>query len=166
MKSIVLCCVLCLSAVGQAGKGDDISKWKLFASRAGWSIRYPRQWKVSSCHSCTDLTDPNAFVAIENPKADEIVMIDRLVDKPSDQGLEEWLKDVKLTTNLNPKVSEVWITLGNERALMVITRNPDSTECENYYVVHGSKTFAIQIDRNSATYPVYKRMLNTFKFTN
>jgi len=164
--AVVSCTLLSMAAASQSDKADDVSRWKAFTNRAGWSIKYPRNWKVYSCHSCPDPTAPNVFVAFENPKTDEIVMVDQFIDRPADQGIEQWLNDIKTTTNLNPKVSEEWVTFGQERALKVVTRNQDSTECETFYVVHGSKTFAVRIDRGTPSYHLYQLMLSTFRFTN
>jgi len=72
---------------------------------------------------------------------------------------------VKVSTNLNPEINEQWIALGGVKALKVITRSPDSKESENIYLIHGSKTFAIRAERNTASYAMYQRMLSTFQFT-
>jgi len=92
-------------------------------------------------------------------------MVQHFKDKPSNQSTEQWLDHIKMATNLNPKVSEEWVTLGGARALMVVTSNQDLTEAETYYVVHGSKTFAVQIDRGTHSYQLYQQMLSTFRFT-
>jgi len=148
-----------------SGQATDVSQWKTFANRAGWSIKYPRDWQVSSCRSCTDPTDPDVFVSLYNAATKQLIMIEHLIDKPADQSVEQWLNDIKVTTNLNPRVSEEWISLDGTRALKVINRNRDSTESENIYVVHGSKTFAIHADRNTPSYQLYRQMLSTFRFT-
>ena len=57
---------------------------------------------------------------------------------------------------------EEWISLNGTRALKVINRNADSTESENIYIVHGSKTFAIRADSSSR---LFQRMLSPFRFT-
>lgn len=154
-----------VTAVAQADKAGDVSRWKTFSNRAGWSIKYPRHWKVYSCHSCLDPMAPNVFVTFDNPQTDEIVTVDQFVDKPDGQGAEQWLEGISVTTNLNPQVGVEWVNLAGARALKVVTRNQDSTECDSFYVVHASKTFAIRIDRNTSSYQLYKRMLSTFKFT-
>lgn len=51
--SLVLAC--------KAGHSET-AKWKVFSNRAGWSIDYPSDWKVTSCKSCSDPTDPKVFV--------------------------------------------------------------------------------------------------------
>src|SRR5215471_9464452 len=47
----------------------DTSKWKMFSSRGGWTLRYPTDWEVSSCNQCDDLTAPNIFVVFGPMKA-------------------------------------------------------------------------------------------------
>jgi hypothetical protein len=143
----------------------DTSRWKTFTNRAGWTIKHPTKWRVASCRSCSDPTDPGVFVTIQNPSTQDLIMIEHLADKPSDQIAEQWLNNIKATTNLNPRVREEWVSLDETRALKVISRNPDSTESENIYVVHGSKTFAIRAELNTPSYPLYQQMLSTFKFT-
>jgi len=146
-------------------EAPDVSRWKTFTNRAGWSIKYPRDWQVSSCRSCTDPTDPNVFVSLYNTTTKQVIMIEPLIDKPADQSVEQWLNATQATTNVNPRVNEEWISLDGSRALKVINSNRDSTESENIYVVHGSKTFAIRADRNVPSYQLYRQMLSTFRFT-
>ena len=152
------------SVHGQAVPSNDAG-WKTFVNKAGWSIKYPATWQVSSCRSCPDPTDPNVFVSFYNPSTKEVIMIERLVDKPDNQTLEAWLDDIQRTTNLNAAISEQWITVGGKRALKVINRNRDSTTSENIYVVHGAKTFAIRTGRNTPSYAIYLRILSTFRFS-
>jgi hypothetical protein len=44
------------------------SKWKIFSNRAGWTIKYPADWKTASCHSCPDPTAPDVFVDFLPPR--------------------------------------------------------------------------------------------------
>src|SRR5438309_465706 len=87
-----------------AGDAPDVSRWKTFTNRAGWQIKYPGSWQVGSCRQCSDPTDPNGFVTFYNRSTNESIMIERLIDKPPDQTVEQWLNDVKVTTVLNPVV--------------------------------------------------------------
>jgi hypothetical protein len=116
----------------------DVSRWVTFANRAGWSIKHPANWIVGSCVQCSDPTDPNVFVTISNPSTKELIMIERLVDKPGNQTVEQWLNDVKVSTDLNPIISQEWISLNGTRALKVISSN------ESIYLVHDLKTFAVR----------------------
>jgi hypothetical protein len=102
----------------------------------------------------------------QDSKTDESVMIEHLIDKPVNRAIELWLNDVSVTTNLNPRISQEWVTLGGARALKVVNRSPDSKESENLYVLHGAKTFAVRTGRSSHSSQLYQRILSTFKFTN
>ena len=155
-----------LSIAAAVGQGDDVSQWKSFSNRAGWTIKHPRNWHVSSCRSCPDATDPSVFVALEDPKIDALIMIEHLIDKPADKSVEQWLNDISRGQNVNPRVSEEWISLNGARALKVINRNRDLTESENLYLLSGSKTFTIHADRITSSYQLEQRILSTFKFTN
>ena len=167
-RSLIVCPLFGFAVIAQptppSGKTADVSQWKTFTNRAGWTIKHPSHWQVGSCRQCSDPTDPDVgFVTLYNPSRKELIMIEHLIDKPHDQTVEQWLQ--KMTMDLNPFISEEWISLNGTRALKVISRNADSTESENIYVVHGSKTFAIQAQRNMPSYPLYQRMLSTLRFT-
>ena len=95
-----------------------------------------------------------------------LIMIEPLASKPPERNLDEWLGEVAAATVLNPRVRQEWIALDRQRALKVLSRNPDSTQSESIYVVHGSKTFAIRgPDLNVGSYQVYQQMLASFRFT-
>jgi hypothetical protein len=130
---------LCLIAqpISPAAQTGDVSHWKTFANRAGWAIKHPGNWQVDSCRQCSDPTDPNVFVTLFDPATKELIIVEHLIDKPSDQTVEQWLNDVKVTTVLNPIVSEEWISLNGTPALKVINRNADSSESENIYIRTG-----------------------------
>jgi len=91
-------------------------------------------------------------------------MIENLMDKPSDQSARRWLDEVSRSTVLNPRVSANWIRLARTQALEVVSRNGDATESENFYLLHGSKTFAIRTPRNSPARRLIQQMLSTFEF--
>ena len=166
--SLIGCVLFRLASIAQpaspADQNADVSRWRTFANRAGWTIKHPSSWQVNSCRQCPDPTDPNVFVTLYNPSTKEHIMIAHLIDKPPDQTVEQWLHDVKMMVFI-PLVSEEWIFLNGTRALKVINRRADSTEIEYIYIVHGSKTFAISTNRNTPSYPLYQRMLSTLRFT-
>ena len=51
--------VLLTAAIVPARLSAQAGEWKTLSNRAGWSIQYPSDWFVSSCHACEDLTDPS-----------------------------------------------------------------------------------------------------------
>ena len=164
MTGIVLFTTLTYSATPV--DDSDISRWKAFSSKAGWSIKYPASWKVGSCRQCPDPTDSDVFVTFLDPSTMESIMIEHLIDKRAEQTAEQWLTAVKRTTNLNPSVSEEWIFVDGEHALKVKNKNPDSGESENIYLCNGSKTFAIRASniRNVSFYTRYQQMVSLFRF--
>lgn len=153
--------------VNKAGRPQVAdSKWKTFVSKAGWAVHYPSTWDVSSCNQCPDPTDPNVFVSFYDPSTREVIMIERLKNAPQGQSQEQWLREVAAATNLNPSVSEDWISLvGASRALRVVNRNSDSTESENIYVLYGSKTIAIRFGKDGPSYSLFTRMLSTLRLS-
>jgi hypothetical protein len=163
MLSIVACTLFGVNATPQQSPPKeqtvDVS-WKTFANKAGWTIQHPGNWKVGSCRQCSDPTDPNVFVTISNPLTKELIMIERLIDKPGDQTVEQWLNNVKVSTDLNPIISQEWISLSGTQALKVVSR-----ESENIYVVRGSKTFAIRADPKTFSHPPGQRILSSFRFS-
>jgi hypothetical protein len=152
------------------------ANWKTFTNRAGWSIDYPAEWKISSCHSCSDVTAPDVFVSFFPPAVKDYdqgsLMIEHLADKPADKSADEWLAYVKKTHNLNPQMKEEKFTLNSLPALRVRYRNPAGSgyEMETVYIVSNSKTFAMTFDgkpgasvESLRNYTIYLRMLSTFK---
>lgn len=164
--SMVIATISVAQQSPSASQPVNTSRWRTFTNRAGWSIKYPNKWRIASCRSCSDPTDPKVFVTFENPSTKELIMIEHLADKPPDQNAEQWLNSIKTATNLNPPVSEDWILIDGTRSLKVINRNPDSSESENVYTVRGSQTFAIRAKLNTPSYALYEKMLSTLKFTN
>ena len=75
--------------------------WRTFTNRAGWSVKYPRTWRVQSCHQCEDPTEPGAFLALSDPSSDDVVMIERLADNPEGKSVEAWLHEVAKDTVLH-----------------------------------------------------------------
>jgi hypothetical protein len=165
----LICCLLLTLAWAipsrqAAGQDVDTSKWKTFANRAGWSIKHPSDWKVGSCNSCSDPTDPYVFVSLYHPSDNALMMVQHLIDKPENQTVRQWLDDLKSTANLNPRISEEWITLDGQPALKVITSNPDNTQGEDIYVVYGDRTFYVSFERNTPSDAIFRQMLITFRF--
>src|SRR5580700_3604767 len=117
----------------EAVQGPKQHQIELPLGGAGWSIKHPGNWQISSCRQCPDPTDPNVYVSFYNPATKELIMIESLRDKPADQTADQWLNDVSVATNLNPRVSEEWISLGGTRALKVINGIAASQESENIY---------------------------------
>lgn len=151
------------------------SKWRVFSNRAGWSIKYPADWKIASCRSCSDPTAPNVFVDFLPPGDSDTgwVMIEHLRDKPPSTSLEAWFTEVKRTANLNPQIFEQRLKLGQLAALKVRYRNSSGggLETEDVYVVSGSRTFSISFDgerpgvalERHENYPIYLEMVESFK---
>jgi hypothetical protein len=145
----------------QPFKGGEVEN---FRKPGRWTISYPPQWQIGSCHQCSDLTDPNVFVTFFEPSTKAMIMIEPLADKPADKEVEPWLKEVGRDTVLNAQISEQWIVLNHRKALKVINGNQDSTSSENIYLLYGQKTFAIRTSRNTPSYATYQRMLSTLNF--
>jgi len=161
--TVAVLCVL-FGQVWTTNAAPPGSKWKTFANSAGWSIKYPGEWQISSCVQCSDPSDPDVFVFLSNPATKAWIMIEPLIDKPGDQTVEEWLNDVKQTVNLSPRIGEKWVLLDGTRALKVITQGGDSTH-ENVYVVHDSRTFYISFQTGTPSESLCRKILSTFRFT-
>ena len=90
------------------------------------------------------------------------MLIEHLAGKPPRDSTEDWLSKISKTVNLNPQVSNTCMLLDGLKTLEVITRNVDSSESENFYLVRGSDTFAISIDLHPS--PVLKQVFSTLTF--
>lgn len=76
---VILLLMPCLPAI-DAG-------WKTFASRGGWNIIYPADWRIGSCQTCNDPKAADVFVDFSPPPTrttDGWVMVSPLARKPSD----------------------------------------------------------------------------------
>lgn len=163
---LILVCALCYG---------ETTRWKVFSNRAGWSIKYPADWKIASCHSCSDPTDPDVYVDFFPPGNSDSgwVMISHLGNKPPNATLDAWFSDIKQRANQNPRISEERLTLGDLPALKVRYRNPSGggREMEHVYVVSGSQTFSISFGGEKPglaieqyeNYPIYLEMVKSFK---
>jgi len=152
------------SAVDQ---GDSIGGWKTFSNRAGWSIKHPPSWQLSSCVMCSNLTDPRVFVAFRDPLTDNSVTIYHMADKPAQETTDQWLDEVSHAGNLNPVLSRDWVVVDGLRALKVNNRNTStSAEMETIYIMRDRDTFSIMAldTRNTSFYALYQKMLSTFEF--
>lgn len=153
----------------------ETSRWKVFSNRAGWSIKYPADWRIASCHSCPDPSAPNVYVDFFPPRDSESgwVMISHLEDKPSSTTPDAWFNDIKQLANQSPRISEERLTLGDLPALKVRYRNPSGggREMEHMYVISDSQTFSIEFSGEKPglvldkyeNYPIYLEMVETFK---
>jgi hypothetical protein len=146
-------------------ESNDLSKWKKFASRSGWTIRYPSNWRIRSCKGCLDPTERGVFVDIYDPSRNEIIFIESFLRRPLNETNDDWLVDLSHKSVLNPRVGEAWVDFNGMRALSVINANTDSTESQNIYVTNGVVAVAIRINRAMTSKPVYQRVLSTFKFS-
>jgi len=166
-----------MAPLAEAGIAEALKKpvWKVFSNRAGWSVKYPADWKIASCHSCSDPTAPDVYVDFFPPETSDSgwVMISHLGNKPPNATLDAWFSDIKQRANQNPRISEERLTLGDLPALKVRYRNPSGggREMEHVYVVSGSQTFSISFGGEKPglaleqyeNYPIYLEMVKSFK---
>jgi hypothetical protein len=165
---------LCMSA-------QPRSEWKLFKSRGGWSISYPKQWEISSCRSCKDPTAPGVFVDFFPPgmRTDEgWVMVGPLQDKPSGMTTDDdWLGKISKTNNVNKQIAEEKVRLNRIPALKVRYRTENREEMESVYLAVGSRTFVVNFTSDLSAnrsgvplesfpnYRCYLKMLDTLRVT-
>jgi hypothetical protein len=156
------------------------SAWKLFKSRGGWSISYPKQWRVSSCRSCKDPTAPGVFVDFFPPtmKTDEgWVMVEPLRDRPSRTAEDDWLSNISKTANVNAQISKEKMRVDRFPALKVRYRTKDGDEMESVYVAARSRTLVVDFNADQSgnrpgapletlpNYQSYRQMLDTLRIT-
>jgi len=148
-------------------EGGDTSRWKTFASRAGWSIRYPPDLHVSSCRQCEDPTAPEVFVDFSGSSGQVWVMIEPLADRRAGQSIQQWLDEVQHITVLSPALSKQWVFIDGAPTLRVMNRPSDSGGTENNYVAHGLKTFAIRFPhiQDARMHSLCEQMLSTLRFS-
>jgi hypothetical protein len=168
LRFLLLPFALMAISASAADRNDDNSHWKTFSNQAGWSIKHPPSWQLSSCVMCSNITDPWVFVAFSDPLTDNfVVTIHHMADKPAQETTEQWLDEVSHTGNWNPVLSREWVVVGGLRALKVNNRNTStSTEMESIYIARDRDTFSIEAwdTRNTSFYALYQKMLSTFKF--
>jgi hypothetical protein len=159
--------VLFAQAQPRLVEGGDISRWTAFASRAGWTIRYPPDLHISSCRQCEDPTDPDVAVAFSRFSGQIIVMIEPLADKGVGLSTSQWLNEVGHDTVLSPVFSEQSTFIDGVPALIVVNGRSDSEKTENIYISHGAKTFAVRFPRiqDASIRSICHQMLSTFRFS-
>jgi hypothetical protein len=96
------------------------------------------------------------------------IIIEPLANKPSVQGVNEWLQETSSHTVAGAAINQEWIYLDGRSALKVMNRPSGLSGTENIYVVNGSRTFAIRISdtHNVSFYQLARQMLSTFRFSN
>ena len=99
-------------------------------------------------------------------------MIEQLADRPANRSIDEWLKELKQTNNLNARLQERKFTVGGLPAVEVRYRSPSDggSETGAVYVVSGSQSFAIEFSGKPGlaleqldNYRTYTRMVETFR---
>lgn len=163
---VALCAASFAQVQPQFVEGDNISRWKTFASRAGWSIKYQPDWRVSSCRQCEDPADPSVFVAF-SASGEVYVVIEPLADKSAARNTQQWLDEVQHDTVLSPVVKKQWMFIDGVPALKVVNGASDSDRTENVYIAHGTKTLAVRFSNihDSRTRSICQQMLSTFRFS-
>lgn len=86
---------------GSNASESHSSSWKTFRNRDGWSILYPAQWTIRSCHACPDPTDSGVYAVFTPPKSTPSITVsvypdDRYMDLARDARFRE------LETRLRP----------------------------------------------------------------
>ena len=171
--------VLAVTIAAFSAAGQAAPKWRLFVSRAGWSINYPAGWRLGSCNSCKDLRKPGVYVDFFSPDPQKgLVMVEPLADRPSDASADPWLTEVAKTANVNPHLQEQRLLVDDQPALRVRYRTSSGQQMEAVYVVFGSKTFEIEFSGDLSeqgavdsletlgSYQTYLKMLATFRVRN
>jgi hypothetical protein len=159
--------VLFAQAQPKLVEGGDISRWTAFASRAGWTIRYPPDLHISSCRQCEDPTDPDVAVAFSTSSGQIIVMIEPLADKGAGLSTSQWLSEVGHDTVLSPILSEQSTFIDGALSLIVVNGKADSEKTENIYISHGARTFAVRFPhiQDASIRSICRQMLSTFRFS-
>ena len=159
-----------------APASGQYQSWKMFSNRAGWSIRYPADWTIASCKSCTDPKAPEVFVNFLPPSkaGSGSVKIEHLADRSSGMSVDAWFADIRQKANPNPRLSEERFTLNDLPALKVRYRNPSGggSETETVYVVSDTQTFAVEFSGEGpgvsladspGNYLTYLEMVKSFR---
>lgn len=140
-----------------SAQARDISRWRSFTSKGGWTVRYPPNWKISSCANCTGLTVEHIFVMFSDPSSSkEHVWVEQFIDKPAAQSVDNWLRDLSQDTNLNTRLGRESISLDGRTALRV-----KYTATDDIYVVNGPKSFATRNNAGQACGAEYPRSSGT-----
>lgn len=163
---VTMCISSCAQVAQQTIQAVDVTRWATLTSRSGWIIKYPPDFRVSSCRQCADPTAPDVFVAFS--KSDHVLaMVEPLADAPAGQDTRKWLREVARDTILSPVLKEQWKSVDNESALMVTNGVSESDQSQNVYVVHRGKTFAIRFPdvKDVGVRLVCEQMLSTFRFS-
>jgi hypothetical protein len=145
---------------------QDITKWSTFASRSGWSVRYPPELHPSSCRQC-DPTEPEVIVAFSDSSGRVAIMIEPLADKREGRSTVQWLTEVARDTVASPVASERWAFVDGAPALIAINGAPGSEQTENVYVERGLKTLAVRFPhiQEASLRSLCEQMLSTLRFS-
>jgi hypothetical protein len=157
-----------------AACAQDHIRWRSFTSRSGWSIDYPADWSIASCHSCADPRARNVYVDFlppDNQDSDGWVMVEPLASKPQSKTVDSWLTEIAASSNQNPQSEVRKLKIAGLPALRVRYRQSEGSEVENVYVTNGHQTFSIGFSGESLRAPIaalprhalFDRMIETFR---
>jgi len=163
----------------------QVTEWKTLSNRAGWSIQYPTDWSVSSCHACEDLMDASVeFVDFHPPRHEGgSVKLEISRQKPDSVSLDELFGRIKAPNSRDAYIlEEERMTFRGLPALRVVYSGPAKTpgkglQHEITFIIGYHNVFSIALfsplkDRISdpiipikqlKNYDVYQKMVGLFR---
>lgn len=149
------------------------SNWATFFSRSGWSIRYLKNWGMSSCMACPDphATDVSVVFAPRGRSGWKsgtvtVTPLSNYALKRSGDPLQNLADDFAQANRVRRMDSHDTVLAGH-RALVVRYGHGDSAEIEVTFSFLNSEPIEIEFGGSGpleslADLPIYRRMLTTF----
>jgi len=158
---------------------NETENWKTLTSNSGWTIKYPSDYKPSSCANC-NIQDAGSFVSFkkDNATKDGYVMIEPRIAKQGEYNSTKELLDSMTQFPIQEKISTQDLGFNGYLARKIIfnnSSNGSNNEMEYLFVaIDSTKGFTFSFtDANTKmtnlkigdynNYQTYQRMLYTFK---
>jgi hypothetical protein len=151
--------------------------WTTFVSRSHWSIRYPRHWRTQSCMACPDPHARDVDVVFSPPGTKwkdgfvGVMPLTNYASRSTGDPLQNLADDFAVMNRIK-RINSRETLLGGRRALVVQFGRASLSEEEVTFSLIADEPIEIRFQgppgprpvSRLPNFPIYSRMLSTFRY--